>query len=610
MKPSQAKKFPLGKSDFKNVIEDDYYFVDKSLLIHQVIEDDSEILLFPRPRRFGKTLNLSMIRYFFEKTDQGNAHLFEKLAISREHTWNHQGQYPVIFLTLKDVQGENWDECYKSLKKIVSKEFIRHSYLLKSKILQENEQLDFQAIISRDADISVFKFALKDLSEYLFRYYSQKVVILCDEYDSPIHDGYFNQYYDKVLSFMRVFLGSAFKDNIYIFKGVITGILRIARESIFSELNNIDVYSILSEDFSEFFGITQKEVQIMLKKYNLMDHEHIIAQSYDGYHFGKHLIYNPWSLTHYLAKPHAGPIPYWMNTSANLMIRELIYEQRLIDINDIQQLIEKKVVWKKLDENIVMKDLRLYKDAVWSLLLFNGYLTVEEKRKIPNENRFEYCLKIPNTEVNEYFQREMELFIQKGNTIKKKQGNNQRKKTVFISYNHKDEAFIFRLKKDLEKQNIPLIIDIDHMKFGDDISDFIESSLKTSDITLAVISENSLKSPWVMLEALETFFIEDIEKRIRYIPLMIDDCFFRENFYSVFIKSIEKTIDCIFDEISQLSKKYIHADSLYIKHKRFISLRSNIDTVLFRLQENLVADFTNEAKYLKNFPQLIRLIAQ
>jgi len=204
----------------------------------------------------------------------------------------------------------------------------------------------------------------------------------------------------------------------------------------------------------------------------------------------------------------------------------------------------------------------------------------------------------------------MELFIQKGNIIEKKETKNQHKKSVFISYHHKDKTFIQRLKNDLEQQNIPFIIDIDHMKFGDDISEFIEHSIQTSDITLAVISENSLKSPWVMLEALETFIMEDIEQRIRYIPLMIDNCFFRDNFYSLFIKSIEQTIDAIFDEISQLSKKYIHADALYVKHKRFINLRSNIDTVLFRLQENLVADFINETKYLQNFPRLVKLIDQ
>jgi len=607
---SLSKKFPLGKSDFKNVIEGNYYFVDKSLLIHQIIEDDSEILLFPRPRRFGKTLNISMLRYFFEKTSQPNAHLFEKLAIKDKETWKHQGKYPVIYITLKDIKGENWDKCYKGLKRIVTKEFSRHYYLLESSVLKPEEQSEYLSILNKTADQSVYEFALRDLSEYLYRFYSQKVVILCDEYDSPIHNAYFHYYEDKVLAFMRVFLGSALKDNEFIYKGIITGILRIARESIFSDLNNMDVYSILSDYFCDFFGITQGEIQTILQELDLMDHQEIIAKTYDGYHFGQNTIYNPWSVTHYLAKPHAGPLPYWMNTSANLFVRELIYEQRMLDMSDIQCLIEKGVVWKRLDDNLVMKDLKIFKDAVWSLLLFNGYLTIQNKRKTSHESQFEYALKIPNSEVLDYFHREMELFIQKGNTIKTESPVNDSVRTVFISYNHKDANFINRLKKDLENQNIPLRIDIDHMKFGDDISEFIERSIQISDFTLAVISQNSLKSPWVMLEALETFLAENGEQRIRYIPLIIDDSIFQDHFYAQFIESIEKTIDRIFDEITQLSKKYIHAEALYTKHKRFINLRSNIDLVLLRLQESLVANFMNESNYQKNFPRLVRLIRQ
>ena len=610
MKSSPPKKFPLGKSDFKNVIEGDYYFVDKSLLIHQIIEDDSEILLFPRPRRFGKTLNISMLRYFFEKTNPPNDHLFEKLNIKSKDTWKHQGHYPVIYLTLKDIKGENWEESFKRLKRIVSKEFSRHDYLLEASVLKPDEKAEYVSILNKTADQSAYEFSIKDLSEYLHRFYKQKVVILCDEYDSPIHNGYFHNYEYKVLAFMRVFLGSALKDNEFIFKGIITGILKIARESIFSELNNIDVYSILSEDFCEFFGITQDEIQTILKKLDLLDHHDIIEKTYDGYHFGPYTLYNPWSVTHYLAKPHAGPLPYWMNTSANLFIRELVYEQRMLDMTEVQCLIDKDVVWKRLDDNLVMRDLKVFKDAVWSLLLFNGYLTIENKRKIPGENRFEYCLRIPNTEVRNYFQREMELFIQKGNTIKTESSIDNPVKTVFISYNHKDEAFINRLKKDLEQQNIPLIIDINHMKFGDDISDFVKRSIKTSDITLAVISKNSLKSPWVMLEALETFLAESSEQRIRYIPLLIDDSIFEDHFFALLIESIEKTIDRIFDEISHLSKKYLHAEALYTSHKRFINLRSNIDNILLRLQENLVANFINDTKYKENFPKLVRLIRQ
>ncbi|KPA12339.1 Toll-Interleukin receptor domain protein, partial [Candidatus Magnetomorum sp. HK-1] len=247
----------------------------------------------------------------------------------------------------------------------------------------------------------------------------------------------------------------------------------------------------------------------VLIDYDLSDHREIISQTYDGYHFGNNIIYNPWSVTHYFANPNAGPVPYWMNTSSNLFIKQLIFEQRFLKISEVQDLIDGKLVWKALNENIVMKDLKMFRDAVWSLLLFNGYLTAIDKRPSPNNPRkIEYCLKIPNVEVLNYFHLEMESMMVNTHLSDILPLEKQHAKTLFISYNHKDIAFVKRLKNDLVQANIPLIIDIDSMKFGDDIREFIERSVKESDITLSVISENSLKSPWVMLETLETFLRE------------------------------------------------------------------------------------------------------
>jgi hypothetical protein len=611
---SPKKKFPLGRSSFKKVMEGNFYFADKSMLIHDVIENENEVLLFPRPRRFGKTLNLSMLRYFFEKTKPEHTHLFEGLAIQHQETWAHQGTYPVIYLTLKDVKGKKWENCFNLMKLIISDEYTRHHYLIEANILKTNEKKFFESIMNRDANEEEFALSLRKLSEFLLRYHSKSVVILCDEYDSPIHDSYFNGYYDQVIQFMRAFLGSAFKDNDALFKGVLTGILRIARESIFSELNNLDVFSVLSEKFSLYFGITQEEVNQVLIDYELTDHQETIRKCYDGYQFGKNIIYNPWSVTHYFADPDVGYRSYWINTSANYFVKELIFNKQFLKISEIQDLIDGKVVWKELNENIVMKDLKLFRDAVWSLLLFSGYLTAIDRRRIPNKNRdkkqYEYCLKIPNIEISDYFDYEMKRYLKSGERFEDSQGESKQSKKVFISYNHNDINFVKALKKDLENADIHLIIDIESMKFGDDIKEFIEASVKHSDITLSVISENSLKSPWVMLESLETFLYEDVEKKLRFIPVVIDDCYLTNSFYSKFVNSIEHSIDKIADEISKLTKKYLPTDVLYEKNKRLITLRSHTDKILLRLQETLVANFMNDQKYEKNLPQLIRLLKQ
>ena len=538
---SVQQKFPLGESIFKNIIEENYYFIDKSLFIHQVITSGSKILLFPRPRRFGKTCNISMLRYFFENSQPTNAHLFDGLAIRKKNTWKHQGQYPVIYISLRNTHGRTWQKCFNHLTYELSSEFNRHSFLLDSNILSSHEKSDFEAVLQRKADESVCAFALKNLSQYLSKYYSQKVIILCDEYDTPIHDGFLYQYYDNVMDFMRLFLGSAFKDNTILFKGVLTGILRLARESIFSELNNVDVYSTLRDSFSEFFGITSTEVNQLLEEYNLSQYKETIAHEYDGYQFGKNTIYNPWSLLHFCDDPEAGTIPYWINTSGNALIRQLIFEQHLLKVSDIKALIEDQPVWKEINENLVMKDLKNFRDAVWNLLLFSGYLTIHKKRSTgTNPQKLFCCLKIPNAEIKNYFIAEMEKLNANQNMKTLMALENKPMKTLFISYNHKDLAFVNQLKIDLEKADIPLIIDIEHMRFGDNIQEFIERSVQESDITLSVISDNSLKSPWVMLETLETFQQENFNKVLRYIPIVIDTQFQSQVFSSKLIENIEK----------------------------------------------------------------------
>lgn len=610
MSLDSQKKLPLNRSDFKSIIEDNYYFIDKSMLIHHLIAGNNDIILFPRPRRFGKTCNLSMIRYFFERSESSNAHLFNGLAIQNQETWNLQGKFPVIFLSLRTCSGLNWQKCFTLFTHLLSSEYMRHSYLLDSEVLNTQEKSDFELIIRREADSETCAFALKNLSKYLNDYYDQKVIILCDEYDTPIHHGYLNNYYEEIIDFMRLFLGSGFKDNDHLYKGVLTGILRIARESIFSELNNLDVFTVIDDHCSEYFGITEHDMQQLISYYDLKPHEFILKKAYDGYTFGNHTIYNPWSVMHYCAFPNAGAKPYWINTSANGLIRQLIFQEHMLKISDIQTLIDGKSVWKTINENLVMKELKSFRDAVWNLLLFSGYLTVSEKRPDPNNpDNYICCLKIPNTEIKNYFISELNKLksIEVDTLIA---SENQTIQKVFISYNHKDFPFAAQLKQDLEQSNIQLIIDIDSMKYGDDIFDFIERSVQTSDVTLSIISANSLASPWVMVETLETFQQEDSLNALRFIPVAIDQSYQSADFATQLIEHIEKSIDLIFDEITRLSKKYVATDTLDLQKKRLITLRSNIDLILLNLSKRFVADFSDKNKYKMNFSRLVKSIQQ
>jgi len=605
-----GKKLPLGESFFQYVIENNFYYIDKTLLVHHVIESSSKILLFPRPRRFGKTFNISMLHCFFEKSESSNAHLFNGLAIQNQTSWQHQGRYPVIYLSLRKCHGNDWQTCFRFFTHEIASEYRRHSYLLHSDVLDSAEKLDFENILYRKATSDVYAMSLYSLSKYLKDFHNQKVIILCDEYDTPIHDGYLNNYYDKVIDFMRGFLGNAYKDNLNLYKGVLTGILRIAKESIFSDLNNLDVFTVVDDPFSEFFGITQNEIQQLITDYQLTSHESVIKKAYDGYQFGGHTIYNPWSVLHYCAEPNLGTKPYWIKTSSNALIKKLIFEGRMITMDAVKSLINGQTVWKTIDENLVMNDLITSSDAVWNLLLFSGYLTIVEKQTDNNEN-LRCCLKIPNNEIKRFFMSEIEKKLESSEEVetrKKSKIQMKQDKTIFISYNHKDAEFVEQLRNDLEQAEIQFIIDTEHMKFGDDIQEFIERSILSANITLSIISENSLASPWVILETLETLLQEEDTKAMRYIPVMIDTQFQSPNFASRLISHIEKSIDFIVDEITRLSKKYLSTQSLSIKKERLIMLRSNIDQILLNLDKRRIADFSTQTNYEINFPRLLEAI--
>lgn len=285
---SLQHRFPLGKTDFRDLRESGDVYIDKSMWIHDVLDQGASILLFPRPRRFGKTLNLSMLRYFLEKSNEDRRHLFQGLAIEKsEVARTHFQKHPVIFISLKDAKQDNWEACQSKMKSLLADLYKEHRYLLESESLYQEEKKRYRQILEQQAPLSACVDALYHLSKYLCEYHKQPVVLLIDEYDSPLHHAYSKEFYEPALSFFRTFLSTALKDNAYVYKGVMTGILRIAKESIFSGLNNIVVYTLTSPYFSKYFGFTEDEVRGLVQQCGHPDKMEEIRTWYNGYVFGK-----------------------------------------------------------------------------------------------------------------------------------------------------------------------------------------------------------------------------------------------------------------------------------------------------------------------------------
>ncbi len=398
----KRKELNLGHSDFKDVIENNNYFVDKSLLIKEILKAQKSVLLLPRPRRFGKTLNLSMLRYFFDKNEQENKHLFKDLKIwqCENDIKKHCVKYPVINLSFKDTKAETWENCYELIISEIVDLYETHNYLLKNNVLTDNETKIYNEIIAETASKIKYQRSLKQLSKYLQRYHNEKVVILIDEYDAPIQSGYKN-YYDKVVSFMRNLLSGAFKDNSNLYKGIITGILRVSRESIFSGLNNISVYSILDDEFSDKFGFTESEVMQIINDFCIKTDYSEIEKWYNGYKFGETTkIYNPWSILNFVVSKNEKFKTFWTYTSSNELIKEQIKKKDAGNIRaEILKLINGESIKKDLEANFVFSDLATNTDLLWTLFTYSGYLTVREQ-----VSRKEYEIVIPNFEIKTIFQ--------------------------------------------------------------------------------------------------------------------------------------------------------------------------------------------------------------
>jgi len=401
---NQRKPLLIGQSDFRAFREYGSYYVDKSLFIQEVIESAMQVLLLPRPRRFGKTMNLSMLHYFFERhasspTQRPNSNLFTGLAICETPLFEqHHGRYPVIYLTFKDQKELSWPALFYRLTNLIRAEFVRHEYLLQANILARSEKRYFEAILEDKAKPGDYSDALHYLSAYLYRFYNERVVILIDEYDTPIQAGYLDNYYEEVINFMRNFLSGGLKDNPYLFKGVLTGILRIAKESIFSSLNNLGVHTVLSTEFNTVFGFTEAEVKAMLDYYELGEQYDLVAQWYNGYLFGGEVIYNPWSVLNYVTSKDKQFRPYWLNTGSMDLIEQLITRGGTELRVELEILLDGQSITKPVHDNIVMRDLDKSDDLLWSFLLFSGYLKVVEQIE---ENI--YHLQIPNQEVKQIY---------------------------------------------------------------------------------------------------------------------------------------------------------------------------------------------------------------
>ena len=395
------KKLPIGLSDFKKLIEGNYYYFDKTNFIDEIIKDGSEVKLFTRPRRFGKTLNMSMLKYFFDiKEAEENRKLFKDLHIEKVENFKEQGQYPVIFLSLKDLKADNWESMVNYLKVLISNLCLENRYLLEN--LDSFDKVLFENYINKNAKIESLKDTLKFLTRILYEKYNKKVIILIDEYDAPLVSAYHNKYYENAKDFFKTFYSSALKDNTYLQMGVMTGIIRVIKAGIFSDLNNLRTYTILSEGYTDSYGLTREEVKKSLINYNLEYEMGDVKDWYDGYKFGSSEVYNPWSILNFLQDKELRA--YWVDTSGNDLINDVLKIVRKDIIRDLRKLFDGEGLKQNLSGTSDLSRL-LSEEEIWELMLFSGYLTIEEK--IDHKN---YILRLPNKEVKELFK---DTFIEK-----------------------------------------------------------------------------------------------------------------------------------------------------------------------------------------------------
>jgi len=412
---NERKQVPVGTSDFKKIVEG-FYHIDKSLLIKDILDSKSEVFLFSRPRRFGKTFNMSMLKYYFEKTEEEISVLFEDLQIWQQDVSyrNEQGIYPVIFLTLKDIKCNSWEETFQRLKSVISEEYIRFKHILRKDEMETEEVEYFKRISEESGSVTDFERSLSRLTGFLYKSYGEKPILLLDEYDIPIQQGYVAGFYQEVISFMRNWLSGGLKDNVDLKFAALTGILRVAKESIFSGLNNLEVFTILDEPFRQYFGFTQDEVEKVTKDYRCEEKLAEIKDWYDVYYFGNLDIYNPWSVLRYI-KNGCRPEAYWLGTSSNDIIGQLLDDTELDTQEILKQLLDGGSYYATIDSNIVYPEIFQNKNTIFSFLVMTGYL--KAKKHYLNETYYDYELRIPNREISIAYKNEI---IQKLSTENRK----------------------------------------------------------------------------------------------------------------------------------------------------------------------------------------------
>lgn len=400
------KPLPIGVEDFKRLVDNEYYFVDKTLMIKELLENKETVNLFTRPRRFGKTLNMSMLQRFFEATEKSNAYLFDGLKIAAYPEYMaYQGQYPVISISLKSMKRASYQEAYFEYVKLLSDEFERHEIILQSDAVSEEDKLEFQKIKKRIAEPKEYNSAVKLLSKCLQKVYQKNVIILIDEYDVPLENAYHEGFYDDMTNLIRSCFESVLKTNPSLEFAVLTGCLRVSRESIFTGLNNLKTYSITKNKFSQYFGFTQEEMKEILQAFSLEQYAGTIANWYDGYRFGLTEIYNPWSVLNcidsYLQNDMVACEPYWSNTSSNRIVKRLIEESNERTKSMVEELINGTPIHTQIFEDVTYGTIDVNQDYIWSFLLFTGYLKIISCETIGDETY--YDMVIPNVEIKSIY---------------------------------------------------------------------------------------------------------------------------------------------------------------------------------------------------------------
>ena len=394
------ERIAIGESDFKMLRLKECYYIDKSLFIKDIIDDASKVTLITRPRRFGKTLNMSMLRYYFDCTQKYTKELFDGLKIMEqgEKYTSKQGYYPCIYMTLKDVTDTTYEKMLLSMKSAVLETYREHRYLLESDKIYEDEKTKINDILWAREDENAIKNSIRELVGYLYRHHEKPVILLLDEYDVPLQNAYVEGYYDEAVKFFKTFYGTTFKDNSYLEKTVLTGVSRVAKESIFSGANNFKVYTVMDDEFSDDFGITQEEMKKIIEDFNIHEKEQELKEWYDGYTIGNtEGIYNPWSILNYLTDRKL--IPYWVNTSSNDIIKLILKNSTTIK-QQIEKLLKDEPIEVEINQETIIVGIENNESNIWGLLLGTGYLKIIETVDLTEGL---YKVKIPNREIKELF---------------------------------------------------------------------------------------------------------------------------------------------------------------------------------------------------------------